>query len=99
MTADSRYSYHMATLTIRKLDENVKRKLQVLAALNGRSMEAEAREMLSTLTKLPSEAARERVEPEEDFGTAIRKLFAPFGGVELQIPPRRKSHRPIPTFE
>jgi hypothetical protein len=29
----------------------------------------------------------------------IRNLFAPLGGVELQIPPRRKSHRPISTFE
>lgn len=89
----------MATITIRNLDEKVKRRLQVRAALNGRSMEAEAREALSEVTELPSHAATEGVEPEEDFGTAIRKLFAPLGGVELQIPPRRKSHRPIPTFE
>jgi plasmid stability protein len=90
----------MATLTIRNLDETVKRRLQVRAALNGRSMEAEAREVLSGLSEPPSEAARGReAEPEEDLGTAIRKLFAPLGGVELQIPPRRKSHRQIPTFE
>ena len=87
----------MATLTIRNLDETVKRRLQLRAALNGRSMEAEARVLLAELPKLPSVAAR--VEPEVDFGTAIRNLFAPLGGVELQIPPRRKSHRPIPTFE
>jgi len=37
----------MATITIRNLDEKVKRKLQVRAALNGRSMEAEAREIIS----------------------------------------------------
>ncbi len=48
---------------------------------------------------LKDELGTANVEPEEDFGTAIRKLFAPLGGVELQIPPRRKSHRPIPTFE
>ena len=89
----------MATITIRNLDETVKRRLQLRAALNGRSMEAEAREALSEHSKLPSENARARVEPEEDLGTAIRKLFAPLGGAELQIPPRRKSHRPIPTFE
>ena len=35
----------------------------------------------------------------EGLGTAIHKLFAPLGGVELEIPPRRKSHRQIPTFE
>ena len=99
MLAELRYSIFMATLTIRNVDEITKRRLQVRAALNGRSMEAEARAALSGLPEPHSEAARARVEPEEDFGTAIRKLFAPLGGVELQIPPRRKSHRPIPTFE
>jgi hypothetical protein len=60
-------------------------------------MEAEARETLSQLVQ-PSFKGVETDE-EEDFGTAIRKLFAPLDGVELQIPPRRKSHRPIPTFD
>ena len=87
----------MATITIRNLDDKLKRKLQVRAALNGRSMEAEAREMISgTLESIPTASG---IEPEEDLGTAIRKLFAPLGGVELQIPPRRKSHRQIPNFE
>jgi plasmid stability protein len=87
----------MATITIRNLDESVKRKLQVRAALNGRSMEAEARELISGLV----ETAPEKVlgEQEEDLGTAIRRLFAPLGGVELDIPPRSQSNRPIPTFE
>jgi plasmid stability protein len=85
----------MATLTIRNVDETVKRRLQVRAALNGRSMEAELREMLTALL----EDAPKAEGPEEDLGTAIHKLFAPLGGVELKIPPRRKSHRPIPTFE
>jgi plasmid stability protein len=85
----------MATLTIRNVDETVKRKLQVLAALNGRSMEAEVREVLSGFVEnrpFSDEAA-------QDLGTAIRKRFAAFGGVELQIPPRKFSSRPIPTFE
>jgi plasmid stability protein len=84
----------MATIVIRKLDEAVKRKLQIRAARNGRSMEAEAREILSCAvmderTKLQGEG----------LGTAIHKRFAALGGVDLKIPPRRKSHRPIPTFE
>jgi plasmid stability protein len=87
----------MATITIRNIDEKVKRRLQVRAAIKGRSMEAEARDILSRLLENSSEAAH--VKPEEDLGTAIRKLFAPLGGVELNIPPRRKSHRQIPTFE
>jgi plasmid stability protein len=89
----------MPTITIRNLDETVKRKLQVRAALNGRSMEAEAREILIGSAAEPLSASGAGLDMEEDFGTAIRKLFAPLGGVELNIPPRGKSHRPIPTFE
>jgi plasmid stability protein len=85
----------MATLTIRNVDETVKRRLQVRAALNGRSMEAEARAILTALV----ENAPRTEAPLEDLGTAIRKLFAPLGGVALKIPPRHKSHRSIPTFE
>jgi plasmid stability protein len=87
----------MATIVIRNLDERVKRNLQVRAALNGRSMEAEARAALAeALTEPPHSKSRER---EAGLGTAIHKLFAPLGSVELQIPQRRKSHRQIPTFE
>jgi plasmid stability protein len=87
----------MATITIRNLDESVKRRLQVRAALNGRSMEAEAREVLTELMHPTFKGVE--IDEEEDFGTAIHKLFAPLGGVELEIPRRQKSHRPIPTFE
>jgi plasmid stability protein len=81
----------MATLTIRNLDETVKRRLQVCAALNGRSMEAEAREALAEFVA----GSPASVEPGEDLGTAIRTRFAAFGGVELQIPPRRPSSLPV----
>jgi len=87
----------MATITIRNLDETVKRRLQVRAALNGRSMEAEARSLL--LGSLGGSAESAVAEPEEDLGTAIRRLFAPLGGVDLPIPPRHKSSRTAPTFE
>ena len=85
----------MATLTIRNVDEKVKRRLQVRAALNGRSMEAEVRAALSEFVA----SSPVSVEPEEDLGTAIRKRFAAFGGVELEIPPRKPSTRQIPTFD
>jgi len=85
----------MATLTIRNVDETVKRKLQVRAALNGRSMEAEVREVLSGFV----ENRPVSDQPEQDLGTAIRERFAAIGGVELQIPPRKFSTRPIPTFD
>jgi plasmid stability protein len=91
LTAILCYSLPMATLTIRNLDEKTKRALQVRAALNGRSMEAEVREMISSqIADKPAKSV--------GLGTAIHDLFAPLGGVELQIPPRRKSHRQTPTF-
>lgn len=89
----------MATITIRNLDETVKRKLQVRAALNGRSMEAEARELLSESAQKAPEIPDSKEVSEFGLGTAIHNLFAPLGGVELQIPPRSKSRRPVPTFD
>jgi antitoxin FitA len=71
----------MASLTIRQLPETTKRKLRIRAAQHGRSMEQEAREILKS-------ALSQSEEPPKDLGKAIREIFAPFGGVDLQIPPR-----------
>jgi plasmid stability protein len=71
----------MASITIRQLEENTKRKLRIRAARHGRSMEQEAREILKS-------ALSQAEEPPKDLGQAIRDIFAPLGGVELQIPPR-----------
>lgn len=70
----------MASLTVRNLDDDVKRKLRVRAANNGRSMEAEVRFILTDAIKDDSS--------EYGLGTAIRELFAPYGDVVLEIPPR-----------
>jgi antitoxin FitA len=70
----------MASITIRQLPEATKRKLRIRAAQNGRSMEQEAREIIKAGLRQP--------EPPKDLGKAIHDLFAPFGGVELDIPPR-----------
>ena len=75
----------MASITIRQLEENTKRKLRVRAARHGRSMEQEAREILKSALNQPEERPKNLAEE-------IRKLFAPFGGVELDIPARE----PIP---
>ena len=71
----------MASLTIRKLEESTKRKLRIRAARHGRSMEQEAREILR------AELNRPEKEP-LNLAEAIRRRFAPLGGVELKIPPR-----------
>lgn len=49
----------MATLTIRNLPENVRALLRVNAARNGRSMEAEARHILTDALGAPLDAADE----------------------------------------
>ncbi len=47
----------MASITIRRLDDNVKARLRVQAAKHGRSMEEEAREILKV--GLATQAVRE----------------------------------------
>jgi plasmid stability protein len=80
----------MATLTIRQLDEKIKTSLRVRAAHHGRSMEEEAREILRTALSPP---ASER----ENLADAIRRRFAPLGGVELELPVRDGPRTP-PDF-
>ena len=80
----------MASITIRNLDDGVKTRLRMRAADHGRSMEEEARLIL-----------REAVEREtgpKNLASAIRARFAPFSGVELEIPPREPIREP-PRFE
>jgi plasmid stability protein len=71
----------MASITIRKLPETTKRRLRIRAARNGRSMEQEARELIE------AGLAQADAEP-KNMGEAIRRIFAPLGGVNLKIPPR-----------
>ena len=71
----------MASITIRQLEENTKRKLRMRAARHGRSMEQEAREILKSALSQPEEQSKDLVE-------SIRRRFAKYGGVDLKIPPR-----------
>jgi plasmid stability protein len=81
----------MASITIRNLDDTVKKRLRVRAAQNGRSMEDEARTILRAV--LVEEAA-----PPENMYQAIRRIFDPLGGMELELPPREKMREP-PSFD
>ena len=81
----------MASITIRNLDDDVKTRLRVRAAENGRSMEEEARVILREAV------GREEV-PAKGLGTAIHERFKPFGGVELDLPPRESMREP-PRFD
>jgi plasmid stability protein len=80
----------MATLTIRSLDDRIKAKLRVLAASHGRSMEAEAREILKA-------GVDTEHTPRLNLAESIRRHLAPFRGVELELPPREPMRDP-PDF-
>jgi phosphopantothenoylcysteine decarboxylase/phosphopantothenate--cysteine ligase len=53
----------MASITIRQLDDDLKRRLRLRAVRNGRSMEDEARTILRQVAALESEAARQGAAP------------------------------------
>jgi plasmid stability protein len=77
----------MASITIRRLDDKVKAKLQIRAASHGRSMEEEAREILR-------EGLQSRPIPRLNLAEAIRRYVEPLGGVDLKLQPREPARRP-----
>ena len=81
----------MASITIRKLDDSVKAKLRIRAAQHGRSMEEEAREILT-------KGVKEKHVAEESLWDAIRRCVEPVGGIELELPKREIVRRP-PLFD
>ncbi len=78
----------MASITIRNLEDGLKRRLRVRAAEHGRSMEEEAREILRQVV---GEAA-----PPRNLAAAIRARVAPIGGVDLDLPAREPMRQPPP---
>ena len=80
----------MASITVRNLEDGLKRRLRIRAAENGRSMEQEARDILR-------EALQRETAPTKGLGTAINERFKRLGGVDLEIPPREPMRAP-PQF-
>ena len=80
----------MASITIRNLDETLKKQLRIRAAQHGRSMEEEAREVLRMVLA-------ESIQPPQDLARTIRQRFAAVGGVELELPAREPAREP-PDF-
>ena len=79
----------MAILTIRNLDETIKRNLRLSAAMHGCSMEEEARRILRrALTR------RDRT---KGLGSRIHQRFAAAGGLDLSLP-ARSAPRPAPDL-
>jgi plasmid stability protein len=68
-------------MTIRNIDDAIKNRLRVRAAIHGRSMEDEARDILRSAlsTELPQP---------NNLGQTIHRRFAKLGGVDLPAAPR-----------
>lgn len=81
----------MPTLVIRNVEDNLHARLKARAAAQGRSMEEEARQVL----RAGLEA--EPVPADESLWSAMRTLFEPLGGVDLEIE-RQPGERPPPDF-
>ncbi len=81
----------MASITIRNLDDTLKSRLRIQAAVHGRSMEDEARDILrSALNREPTRKG--------SLAASIRARFAPLGGVELPVVAREPMRAP-PSFD
>jgi plasmid stability protein len=68
-------------MTIRQLDDALMQRLRVRAAMHGRSLEDEARDILRTALARDETSAQPLIE-------SIRARVAPLGGVDLELPTR-----------
>ena len=77
----------VASITIRNLEQDTKRRLKIRAAMNGRSMEQEAREILKSAL---AQTSKKRI----NLAERIREIFVPLGGVELEPLPQEPIRDP-----
>lgn len=78
----------MGNLMIRNLDDRVKSKLRMRAAKHGRSMEEEARRLLTLAVQSPSG-------DEFGLGTALRRRFGSLGVHKPEPLPRETMREPL----
>lgn len=71
----------MASITVRNLDESVKKRLRKQAAENGRSLEAEVRDILNKNAEQPPMSP---LKTGLDLFRGIREAVEKYGGVELE---------------
>ena len=75
----------MGTLTIRNVDELTHDRLRRRAAENGRSVEAEVRDIL----------AREVRRPKQNLLMSLHATMREIGGVDLELPARTEPPRDV----
>ena len=78
----------MASLTIRNLDESLKKLLRLRAAVNSRSMEEEARQILRSAVEGAS------IKPRENLVARINPRFRELDADTIQVPGRRAARVP-----
>ena len=77
----------MGSITIDGLDDGLIERLRERAETNGRTVEEEARGILAEAVPY--------VHPDlENLAEAIRSIFEPLGGVELELPARGFANEP-----
>jgi plasmid stability protein len=75
----------MASISVRKLDEQVYNQLRIRAAEHGVSMEEEARQIISKFVSVP-----------ERISDVFKKHFGQTHGIDLNIPNQRDTpHNPM----
>lgn len=88
----NRYEYYINACFGRSFDDQLKARLRVQAAMHGRSMEDEARDILRSA--LSSEAGRG-----SSLVDAIRARVEVFGGVDIELAPREPVRAPVDFHE
>jgi antitoxin FitA len=83
----------MTSVTIENIEDALAQRLRARAAAHGRSIEAEAKDILSTAL---GGDKPERVP--DNLYDAIRAIVEPIGGIELELTPRQPVREP-PKFE
>ena len=81
----------MGSITISGLDDGLIGRLSKRAETNGRTVEEEAKVILAKAVPYVHP-------PPENLAEAIRSLFEPFGGVDLELP-ERATVREAPRFD
>jgi plasmid stability protein len=81
----------MPSMTIRNIDDALKQRLRVRAAIHGRSMEDEARDILRSVLAVNEKPARNLAE-------TIRSRLTSTGGIALAIAPR-DAIRDVPDLD
>ena len=80
----------MASITIRNLDEDLKRLLREQAEEHGRTLQEEVQDILRR-------GIRNKAYPRK-IGTSIHRRFAAIGGFDLELPEREPMPDP-PNFD